>query len=83
LDLLIGSGAGYVYYFPNRSSTDFRLAQSDYVQLQAGGTVLDVGERAKPFAVDFDNDGDYDLLVGNSLGEVWYFENQSNSLAER
>ena len=81
LDLLIGSGAGYVYYFPNRSSTDFRLAQNDYVQLQAGGTVLDVGERAKPFAVDFDNDGDYDLLVGNSLGEVWYFENQNNNLA--
>ena len=77
-DLVIGSGIGYVYYFPNRSSTGFFLANTDYVRLQAGDTVLDVGERAKPFVVDWDNDGDYDLLVGNSVGEVWYFENQGD-----
>ena len=40
-----------------------------------GGAVLDVGENAKPFVVDWDNDSRKDLLVGNRLGEIYFLKN--------
>ncbi|MFH1097540.1 MAG: VCBS repeat-containing protein [Candidatus Desantisbacteria bacterium] len=43
--------------------------------ITVGGAVLDVRENAKPFVVDWNNDGRKDLLVGNKLGEVYYLQN--------
>lgn len=38
-----------------------------------GRTGLDVGDAAVPFLVDFDNDGDLDLLAGGANGNVTLF----------
>ena len=44
-----------------------------YFQQQADG--LKFGALATPFAVDWDGDGDQDLLCGNTAGSIGYFEN--------
>ena len=38
-------------------------------------SVAFTGNRAKPFCADFDNDGDYDCIVGEENGKVHYFRN--------
>ena len=34
---------------------------------------FDVGEDAQPVLVDWDQDGDLDLIVGSADGRLWYF----------
>lgn len=68
IDLLVGTGDGKVIYYSNSSSNSLNLQSG--TNLQAGSTVLDAGERAKPFLVDWNNDNCVDLLVGNSVGQV-------------
>lgn len=52
-----------------------------------GLDTVDVGEDATPELVDFDRDGDLDLVVGNKAGEIRYFRNdgtlQSASFVEQ
>ncbi|MFH1963194.1 MAG: VCBS repeat-containing protein [bacterium] len=43
--------------------------------ITVSGAVLDVGDNAKPFVVDWDNDRRKDILVGNSLGQVYFLQN--------
>jgi len=45
------------------------------VTLQANEQTLDVGDRAAPYRVDWDFDGDNDLIVGNTNGDVIYYKN--------
>ena len=40
---------------------------------------VDVGIYAAPYFVDDDNDGDMDMYVGNSWGEIWYYRNDGGS----
>jgi len=51
---------------PNYTST---------ITLQANEQTLDVGDRAAPYLVDWDFDGDNDLIVGNGNGDVIYYKN--------
>jgi len=71
IDLLVGTGDGQVIYYQNLSSHSFDLRSG--VVVQAGGVGIDVGDNAKPFVVDWNNDNVFDLLVGNRTGEVWLF----------
>ncbi|MFH1859439.1 MAG: VCBS repeat-containing protein [bacterium] len=43
--------------------------------ITVGGAILDVGDNAKPFVIDWNNDSRKDLLVGNSLGQVYFLQN--------
>jgi VCBS repeat protein len=42
---------------------------------------VDAGRQNSVRAVDWDNDGRMDLIVGDSDGYVWYFRNQTDALA--
>jgi len=53
----------------------------DAVQLQAGGAPLDLGSHAAPHLVDWDDDGDLDLLVGAADGYIWLFVNSGSTSA--
>ena len=77
-DLIVGDEDGRVAFVENTGTlvndTPVFL-QPVYFQQQAD--TLKCGALATPFAVDWDADGDIDLLSGNSAGYIEYFENLS------
>jgi hypothetical protein len=44
---------------------------------------LSCGHQVKPFPVDWDDDGDMDVLVGNSDGTICYFANNGDDTFEK
>jgi VCBS repeat protein len=78
LDLIVGDIRGAVYLIPNEG-TRTALAFGKEAQLQAGGHPLAVERDAGPFIVDWDGDGDLDLLVGAGDASVSLFRNQGTA----
>jgi hypothetical protein len=65
---------GYVYAVRIYGTT----AEPEYVEierLQAGGKPLDVYGRPSPNFADFDGDGDLDIICGEFVDKLTYFEN--------
>jgi len=71
-DLLVGDGAGSVWYFPNAGSPSrpsfergIELLDGPQRWFWAGDPVERHGARTRVCATDYDDDGDIDLLVGD------------------
>lgn len=73
LDVISGGFPGHVYLF--RGSAEGTWGARANVLL-ADGTALKVQSASAPFAVDWDRDGDLDLVVGDIQGKVWLFDGQ-------
>lgn len=82
-DLLVGDENGFVTLFLN-SGTDKEPIFTGGYELKVYGTSaekgtftenMDVGGLARPFPIDWNNDGKKDLIGGNNLGQVIYFKN--------
>jgi hypothetical protein len=75
-DLLVGQADGTVIIFLN-IGTDENPTFDGGTKLMAGvpGTVINVGKRATPTAVDWNHDGDKDLVVGALDGGIHVFIN--------
>lgn len=74
LDALIGRGDGRLTYFQNvgtRTSPSWLLVSDSYKG-------VDVGLSAAPAVVDWDGDGDLDLLIGNEAGKIEYWRNDGS-----
>ncbi|CAE8741107.1 unnamed protein product [Polarella glacialis] len=80
IDLLVGNSDGRVQFFE-------RTANASLIERTGSSNPcdsIDVGRNAAPFAVDWDEDGDIDLLAGNSVGRIQFFERSADaSLVER
>jgi TolB-like protein len=75
MDLLVGNGGGYLHLFLNQGSAT--LAPG--VMVQAAGKDLDVGGKASPCVVDWNEDGKKDLVVGNGSGEIFLYLNEGTN----
>jgi hypothetical protein len=72
-DVLSGSWPGEIYFF--RRQKDGKFAAGEILKDKDGKT-LSVGAGSSVFAVDWNNDGVLDLIVGNVLGEVYFIPNE-------
>jgi parallel beta-helix repeat protein len=76
-DLIIGNQQGYFHYYRDTGDgyEDMGLL-SNRTPLKE----LDVGSYSHPIAIDYDNDGDLDLFVGQGDGRVSYYTNDGNDV---
>lgn len=68
---------GYVYWAKNNGTKEQPQYQKA-VKIEADGKPIDVFGCPSPNFVDWDNDGDLDLICGEFLDRLSYFENTGN-----
>lgn len=78
LDIVAGSENGQLHFIENTGT--IYNPQWQLVNGYFGG--IDVGSNCVPALVDFDDDGDLDILCGNLWSELTYFENQEEGWVE-
>ncbi len=75
-DLIVGDEDGRVALIEHTGKLSQGLpAFLPPVYFQQEADTLNAGALATPYSVDWDSDGDEDLLVGNTAGYILYFEN--------
>ena len=78
LDVLLGDEDGRVALFLNK--VKLRDGRPDFEPpryFKQTPDLLKCGALSTPWGVDWDDDGDWDLICGNSAGYVFFFENLS------
>ncbi|MEK7468574.1 MAG: VCBS repeat-containing protein [Planctomycetota bacterium] len=73
LDIVSGNFAGTFAFFPGEG--EGRFAPKHTLLTGADGASLNVDDHSDPFFVDWDGDGDLDLLSGSASGGVSLFVN--------
>jgi hypothetical protein len=75
-DLLIGRGDGRISHYENMGSESVPSfnGTSDFYKS------IDVGLSAAPALVDWDNDGDLDLLIGSETGRIAHWRNDGSAV---
>ena len=88
LDLIVGESNGRVFVYRNEGSpseaswstqSNGQPTEADLQFRDAIGIPQDVGQESGPSLADLDADGDMDLLVGTSPGEILLFRNVGSS----
>ena len=79
VDLIVGDEDGRVALVENvtKKGQTPRFKQPKYFQQKADW--LKFGALATPFCTDWDDDGDADILCGNTAGYIGFFENQGGT----
>lgn len=75
LDIVAGNFGGSFAFFQGQGNGKFAPKST---WLQADGVEMRVPHHSDPFLVDWDKDGDFDLLSGSSSGGVFLFQNKGS-----
>ena len=71
LDMFIGGEDGRISFFRNDGTKD----QPRWSFISDFYDSIEVGDRSAPFFADIDDDGDFDLFVGNKEGMITFYQN--------
>lgn len=74
IDLISGNFEGEVRYFQNDGNNNWNNRTGSNNPFNG----IDVGNRSTPYLIDFDEDGDLDLISGERDGLIYYFSNDGN-----
>ena len=77
LDLFVGNSRGNIWFYRNDDTAE----PSGWVLETKQYGAIDVGERAAPWLEDIDQDGDFDLFVGERDGGVTFYRNDGDAQA--
>jgi hypothetical protein len=77
LDLVVGGLYGIFSYFENDAGTLTEMTGTDN---PFDG--IDIGYESHPTLVNFDGDSDFDLVSGDYIGNIYYFENDGGVFTE-
>jgi len=80
-DMVVGSVQGEVYLNLNRG-TPTAFAFDERVPLTAGGRPMKVQSKSHPVPVDWDGDGNLDILVGDEAAGVTFFRGRADRTFE-
>lgn len=75
LDMFIGGEDGRISFFRNDGTKD----QPKWSFISDFYASIEVGEKSTPFFADIDDDGDFDLFVGNAEGMLIFYQNDGDS----
>ena len=78
LDAVVGESDGNLKYYQNQGTA----TNPNYVELTGSNNPfngIDVGFYSAPTLGDIDGDGDLDVVVGESDGNLFYFQNQGTA----
>ena len=82
VDLVSTDSNGLLHYFQNQSGTLIEVDDSvnpfQTINLAGEGQELDIGTEASVAFLDWDRDGDLDLMVGQRLGSIIALQNDGN-----
>ncbi len=79
-DMVLGHTDGTLSYYKNMASGDSVVPNwtlQELVLIDENGDTINVGGQAAPFIYDMDHDGKKDLIIGNILGTIQYYQNVS------
>jgi hypothetical protein len=77
LDIIVGERYGLIHYY-RRTSNDAIILTKE-ADIACNGTTINVTNNSAPVVVDWDEDGDIDLLVGNQTGNVRLYLNEGGT----
>lgn len=76
MDLILGTIDGNLIYYRNTAGVGNMMAwaapMNNYAAISVSGS-------SKPQLIDMDRDGDLDLMIGDDLGRLSYFENKGTA----
>lgn len=76
IDLIVGDEDGRIAFIENTGKTVDRMPVfKSVVYLKQEAGFVKFGALVTPYSVDWDEDGDEDLICGNSAGYICFFEN--------
>ncbi len=81
-DLILGKDDGRLIYYSNTTSGSSPTFGSPTVNLQdALGTIIEVQQYASPQLFDLNEDGLFDLIIGDKNGKLTYYQNTGTAAA--
>ncbi|MCK4427776.1 MAG: VCBS repeat-containing protein, partial [candidate division Zixibacteria bacterium] len=70
-DLFVGSVEGMIVFYQNDGDSSFPL----WLKITDSYDSIDVGEKSVPTFVDIDADLDFDLFIGEKVGNINFYQN--------
>lgn len=81
-DMIVGTDNGYLIHYLNTAGVGnpavFTMISGPYL-LASNGNPINVGSYATPVLIDLNRDGKLDLVIGEKIGNLNYYENIGTS----